>query len=122
MVGEVSRRQPHALLAVGHLGHDVGAVRRLEAGSIVLGNDLLRTGLGHEHPMPRLTVAAGWRLQCQMEALFDDLAFDGAIEIEPLAHGSRRGQQLVGAQIQTHVNSDRGVPTANHNDEPHRDA
>src|SRR5581483_1106233 len=57
-------------------------------------------GVGDDDEMPVLRVAGRRRLLREGEALLEHLALDGPREVEALAHGACRREQLVGCQVE----------------------
>ena len=70
-----------------HVRPESGAVHVRECGTLV--------GVGHDDPVPALAVRTGGRLDREAQAFFDDLGRDRTVEVEALAYGTRRGQQMV---------------------------
>jgi hypothetical protein len=102
---------------VGRLDHEVGALGagvalgvrgtghaavHVEVLRVDVGERLLLRSVLHHHPVPSLTVGAGGGLQGEFEALLDDLALHGALEVQALADGTGGREDLIGGQVQLH--------------------
>ena len=90
----------------GGSGGDVGVPRA----AIDLGDGRPLVGVGDHDEAPELQVAAGRRLQGDLEALLDQLEGHRPVEVEPTAHGPRRGEQLVGVGDVDHRGPPGGDP------------
>jgi len=67
--------------------------------AIQVGEGLLAAALGDQHEVPALEVAAGRRLEGEIEALYKQFPLDGAGQVEAFADCPRGGQQLVGGEF-----------------------
>src|SRR5262245_39655257 len=105
MLVEVLRRVVHAwplfvaYVAVLRLGK-VEVRRRV--GAVDVGQRLLLLGVVEEPPLPALGIGARRSLQRQIETLRQHLPRHRPLEIEPLAHRTRGGQDFIRGQVQGH--------------------
>src|SRR5262245_35755697 len=103
MLVEVLRRVVHAGplfvadVAVLRLGEV--EVRRC-VGAVDVGQRLLLLGVVDEYPLPTLGIGARGSLQRQFETPRQYLARHRLLEIEPLAHRTRGGQDFIRGQVQ----------------------
>src|SRR5690348_18316376 len=67
--------------------------------AIQVGEGLLAAALGDQHEVLALEVAAGRRLEGEIEALYKQFPLDGAGQVEAFADCPRGGQQLVGGEL-----------------------
>ena len=65
---------------------------------VQLGDRLLLRRVFNHHEMPALTIPARRRLKRYVDAFLHQRPRHGTIKIQPLPHGPRRGQQLIGIQ------------------------
>jgi len=103
VLGQVRRRVDDALELRGAwvAGRELGAAGELsapveveaalveapEAGALV--------GVGHDDEVPALRVGAGRRLERDLDAALDHLRRDGALEVQTLPDGARRGEEAI---------------------------
>ena len=81
----------------------VVAAVEVEVVAVVVGDRLLDLRIGRPRPSGHVWLfGAGRGLDGDVEALLEDLALDGPVEVEALAHGAGGRQHLVGAQVQMH--------------------
>ena len=72
-----------------------GCVVTVPGLAVAFGDVLFLFLVGDDEEVPALAVAAGGGLSCDLQAVLDDLAFDGAVQVEPFTDGAGRGQQVV---------------------------
>ena len=110
---EVFRRVVHAgPLLVAHvavLGLGQVEVRR-RVGAVDVGQRLLLLGVVDEHPLPALGVGARRRLERQLETFQQHLTRHRLLEIQPLAHRTRGGQDVIDGQVQGHFARLHSIP------------
>src|SRR5579864_10656 len=79
-----------------------GAVLTVITVPVDAGDGRLDGRVAYHDPLPVLLEAARGCLQGDLDALLDKLPWHGTVEVQPLAHGARCGQQLIGSKGQGH--------------------
>jgi hypothetical protein len=80
-----------------------GAVIAVITVPVDAGDGRLDSRVAYHDPVPVLLEAARGCLQGDLDALLDKLSWHGTVEVQPLAHGARGGQQLIGSKGQGHL-------------------
>jgi hypothetical protein len=63
--------------------------------AITFADELPLFGIGHDHPLPTLAVAAGGRLQRDLETFQQQLAWDRSLQVESLSDRARGRKEFV---------------------------